>query len=68
MSNTNLSMALHLTKDDIFNLRGKPFIKRVEATNAPTRHSLEEWIYFSARNNSEEHYFFENGLLSGYKK
>ncbi|MBI4833348.1 MAG: hypothetical protein HY811_00810 [Planctomycetes bacterium] len=64
-----------LSTDDLVVLRGKPMAKIIQPINNhphPAKDSFpsttEEWVYISIRDNSNEHYFFENQQLVGWKK
>ncbi|MBI4835193.1 MAG: hypothetical protein HY811_10335 [Planctomycetes bacterium] len=60
-----------LTTDDIFTLRGKPMVKCIEPAknlNLPVERRNQKWVYVSLHTNNEEHYFFKDGYLVGWKR
>lgn len=67
MQKTGVDNGLSLTMEDVILLRGKPVVKKVDSHSNILHQASEEWVYVQGRGNGEEHYFFKNGRLCGYK-
>lgn len=67
MQKTGIDNGLSLTMEDVILLRGKPVVKKVDHHGGVLRQTSEEWVYVHGRGSGEEHYFFKNGFLCGYK-
>jgi hypothetical protein len=59
-----------ITTEEIITLKGVPMSKRIRFINksAESSKSMEEWVYYSDKDNTKEYYLFKSGKVIGYKK